>query len=89
MASFPIRTARELMDADFEARWSAREEIGAPARTTLAAMLRTPIVVHASCHHCLEPLAIHLDPDGPLDHLEVMAWVGRRDMLRAKACDGL
>src|SRR5687768_3800021 len=39
MASFPIRTARELMDDEFEARWTARERIGAPARATLAAIL--------------------------------------------------
>ena len=39
MASFPVRTARELMDEEFEARWTAREQIGAPARATLAAIL--------------------------------------------------
>jgi hypothetical protein len=172
MASFPVRTARELMDDEFEARWAARERIGAPARATLAAilarfvagggpiairdldvrgldsravagaideldradcvavsdgrvvlaypfasaptgfvtrlpdgrerhaccaidalgiaaMLRSPIVVRAHCHHCREPLTMAVDPDGPRDNLDVMAWVGRRDMLRAKACEGL
>src|SRR5262245_27748032 len=39
MASFPIRTAPELMDAEFEARWAARERISAPARAPLATIL--------------------------------------------------
>jgi hypothetical protein len=172
MAGFPVRTAAELMDADFEARWSARETIGGAARATLgaildrfvtaggpvpirtldvpaldtravdvavaeldradlvavrddaivlaypfasaptgfvtrladgserhaccaidalgiAAMLRAPITVRAACHHCGEPLTIPVEPDGPRDHADLMAWVGRRDTLRAKACEGL
>jgi len=172
MASFPIRPARELMDDEFEARWTARERIGASARATLAvildrfvaeggpiatrdlavggldaravagaideldradcvavsdgrvvlaypfasvptgfvtqlpdgrerhaccaidalgiaAMLRSPIVVRAHCHHCREPLTMAVEPDGPRDRLDVMAWVGQRDMVRAKACEGL
>jgi alkylmercury lyase-like protein len=39
-ASFPLRTAAELMaDADFEARWKERESIGAPARAALRDIL--------------------------------------------------
>ena len=172
MAGFPIRTAAELMDTDFEARWTARETIGGSARVTLgaildrfvasggpiaigaldvpaldtdkvasavaeldhadlvavrdgaivlaypfasvptgfvtrfadgaerhaccaidalgiAAMLRASITVRATCHHCGEPLTIPVDPDGPRGHADVMAWVGRRDAVRAKACEGL
>jgi hypothetical protein len=55
----------------------------------IAAMLGQTIVVRARCHHCAEPLELTVDPTGPRDHAPAMAWVGRRDALRAKACDGL
>jgi hypothetical protein len=39
-ASFPLRTAAELMaDADFEARWRERESIGPAARAALREVL--------------------------------------------------
>jgi Alkylmercury lyase len=39
-ASFPLRTAAELMaDADFEARWRGRESIGPAARAALRDVL--------------------------------------------------
>ena len=39
-ASFPLRTAAELMaDADFEARWKERESIGPGARAALRDVL--------------------------------------------------
>jgi len=38
--AFPLRTAAELMaDPDFEARWTERESIGAPARAALRDIL--------------------------------------------------
>ena len=173
MPSFPVKTARELMDAEFDARWTAREAIAVAARATLGAildrfvaaggpihiaalatardlvgldvraavaeldaadlvavrddrivlaypfasdrtdfvvdigggrnrhaccaidalgiapMLDRPIVVRARCHHCGEPLELPGDVDGPRAVPDAMAWVGRRDALRAKACDGL
>ena len=173
MASFPVRTARELMDAEFDARWTEREAIGAAERATLgaildrfvadggpvavhtlavpgltvdairraveeldrtdliarrddhvvlaypfastptgfvtvlangierhaccaidalgvAAMLEQTIAVRARCHHCAEPLAITVDSIGPRDDAaQLMAWVGRGDTMRAKACEGL
>jgi hypothetical protein len=55
----------------------------------IAAMLRAPITVRAACHHCREPLTIPVEPDGPRGHADLMAWVGRRDTVRAKACEGL
>jgi hypothetical protein len=55
----------------------------------IATMLRAPITVRAACHHCGEPLTIPVEPDGPRGHAGVMAWVGRRATVRAKACEGL
>ena len=172
MPTFPIRSARDLMDAEFETRWAERETIGVSARATLAsvldrfvadgvpipidtlqvaglsvetveaavaeldhadlvavrhrhivlaypfasaptgfvtrfangaerhaccaidalgiaAMLGTTISVRAACHHCREPLDLRVTPDGPRGHADVMAWIGRRDAVRAKACEGL
>lgn len=174
MPAFPVKTARELMDAEFDARWSERETIGPAARVVLgtiierfvvtggpidvaalaaaphragaaetrpavaeldrtdlvvvrddrvvlaypfasaptgfvvrlasgaerpaccaidalgiAALLGEPIVVRARCHDCAEELVLPVAPDGPVGGAETMAWVGRRDTLRTKACDGL
>ncbi len=173
MPSFPTKSARELMDTEFDTRWMARDAIGPAARATLASildrfvadggpiavetlavtaalsslhvdaalteldtadlvvvrdgrvvlaypfasaptgfvvrlasgaerhsccaidalgiapMLGERILVRAACHHCGERLEIPVDPEGPLGVPDVMAWVGRRDELRAKACDGL
>src|SRR5436190_12494048 len=56
-ASFPLRTAAELMaDADFEARWQERESIGPAARAALRDILarfaadRGPIEVASLAH---------------------------------------
>ena len=165
MLTFPVRFANELMDEDFEARWTARESIGPAARALLAAILDrfvaeggpvaldaleadatavaeldgadlvatrdgqvllaypfasaatgflveladgrrrhaccaidalgiAPMLglrtrVHARCHHCAEPLELAVDPTGPVGNETVMAWVGRRETLREKACEGL
>ncbi|MBI1737591.1 MAG: hypothetical protein HYR51_20660 [Candidatus Rokubacteria bacterium] len=171
MASFPVRSARELMDDDFHARWTQRESVGPIARVALAAildrfvadggpvaldslalghdrgtveaavaeldaadlvatrdgrvllaypfasaptgfavdlpggrerhaccaidalgiapMLGAPTRVRARCHHCADAVDLAVEPTGPIGRSDVMAWVGRRDTLRQKACDGL
>jgi hypothetical protein len=173
MASFPVKTARELMDDEFDARWLARERVGPAARGTLAAvldrfvaeggpvdvaalakhdglgehdveaavaeldaadllamrdgrvilaypfasaptgfltvlaggaerhaccaidalgiapMLGQRVIVRARCHHCGEAIEMPVDVDRPQGSPGIMAWIGRRDTLRAKACDGL
>jgi hypothetical protein len=169
MATFPIRSARELMDADFHARWAAREAIGPGARALLARILDRfaaeggPVALDAlagdraaidaavaeldaadlvatredrvllaypfasapagfavtlpaarerqaccaidalgiapmlgvrtrvrtRCHHCAEPLEIDVEPHGVAGGDGLMAWVGQRDGVREKACDGL
>jgi alkylmercury lyase-like protein len=65
-------------------RWAccAIDALGIPA------MLGVPVVVRTGCHHCDERFDLTVTPDGPADHLDVMAWVGARD-LRGKACTAL
>lgn len=165
MPTFPVRSAHELMDHDFEARWARRESIAPAARALLARILdrfvasggpvpldalgadagavaeldaadlvatRDGLVllaypfasaptgflvelpdgrerhsccaidalgiapmlgartrVRARCHDCAEPLELEVTPTGPVGNETVMAWVGRRETLRQKACDGL
>lgn len=61
--SFPIRTASDLLaDADFEARWAARESIGVPARAALRDILARFVaaggpIETASLRHSPEVLA--------------------------------
>jgi Alkylmercury lyase len=65
-------------------RWAccAIDALGIPA------MLGVPVVVRTGCHHCDERFELTVTPEGPADHLDVMAWVGARD-LRGKACTAL
>jgi hypothetical protein len=163
-APFPRRTAAELMDASFLARWADRASLGAAARLALgeildrllsdgapiaidtlrhraavaelderdlayvsedrvvlaypwsgtptaftivladgrerwaccaidalgiSAMLKTPVTVRASCHHCAAPIELAMTPEGPVTDAGVMAWVGERGDLRGKACTAL
>ncbi len=39
MPAFPVKSASELMDAEFDARWSERESIGPNARSVLGEIL--------------------------------------------------
>jgi len=55
----------------------------------IAAMLGEPVQVHSRCHHCEEPLRLDVAPHGPLGDAGVVAWVGRREDLRGKACTAL
>lgn len=43
----------------------------------IAALLGAPIVIHARCHHCGEPLRLEADAAGPVGAGEVLVWVGR------------
>ncbi len=51
----------------------------------IPALLRRHVHVRSRCHHCGEPIELHVSPEGPLDGGDVMTWVGRREDLRAKA----
>lgn len=55
----------------------------------MAAMLDQTIAIRARCHHCDDALDFTVDPVGPRDHADAMAWVGQRETMRAKACEGL
>jgi alkylmercury lyase-like protein len=55
----------------------------------IAAMLGEPVEVESRCHHCEEPLRLHVTPRGPAGDTGVMAWVGKREDLRGKACTAL
>jgi len=55
----------------------------------IAAMLGEPVQVQARCHHCDEPLALDITPEGPAGETGVVAWVGTREDLRGKACTAL
>lgn len=61
----------------------AIDALGVPA------LLGEPVVIRSSCHHCGEPLAIHVRPDGPKGSAAVMVWVGERGDLRDKAFSSL
>jgi hypothetical protein len=61
----------------------AIDALGVPA------MLRRTCRVRARCHHCGEPMELRVSPDGPLDHPEAMAWVGRREDVRVNASASL
>jgi hypothetical protein len=74
---FPRRTAAELMDSTFLARWADRDRRG------------QPVTVRTVCRHCAEPFELGVTPEGPVGDSRVMAWVGERDDLRGKACTGL
>jgi len=54
----------------------------------LAAMLGAPVQVRSRCHHCGEPLELHIDPNGPRGARDVMVWVGKRGP-GERACTGL
>jgi hypothetical protein len=54
----------------------------------IAPMLGEPVQVRSRCHHCGEPLRLDVAPDRPAAG-GVMAWVGKRDDLRGKACTAL
>ncbi|HEY3188220.1 MAG TPA: organomercurial lyase [Solirubrobacteraceae bacterium] len=72
-------------------RWAccAIDALGIPA------LLDEGVRIEASCHDCGEPLAIGVTPSGPIAsegsaaEPGIMVWVGEREQLRAKACDGL
>jgi len=55
----------------------------------ISAMLKTPVTVRASCHHCAAPIELAMTPEGPVTDAGVMAWVGERGDLRGKACTAL
>lgn len=55
----------------------------------MAALLRERVHVRARCHHCGEPLELQVSPRGPVGAEDLMVWVGSREDLRARACDGL
>lgn len=61
----------------------AIDALGVPA------LLGEPVVIRSRCHHCGEPLAIHVRPDGPKGSAAVMVWVGERGDLRDKAFSSL
>ena len=71
--------------ADGRQRWAccAIDALG------IAAMLGETVQVRSRCHHCDEPLALDVAPDGPRDSSEIFAWVGTREDLRGKACTAL
>jgi len=54
----------------------------------IAAMLGEAVQVRTRCHHCAEPLRLDVSPQGPAA-AGVMAWVGKREDLRGKACTAL
>lgn len=51
----------------------------------VAPLLRQPATIDSHCHHCREPLQIHVKPDGPAGLAEIMVWVGERGEIRKKA----
>ncbi len=55
----------------------------------IPAMLGQPVVIRSHCHHCLEPLELHVRPEGPVGGGEVMVWVGERGDIRQKACSSI
>ena len=55
----------------------------------VAPMLGRPVTIRSHCHHCREPLEIHVRQDGPVGGGEVMVWVGERGDIRQKACTSL
>ena len=55
----------------------------------IAAMLGEAVQVRTRCHHCADPLRLDVGPDGPAADAGVMAWVGKREDLRGKACTAL
>ena len=54
----------------------------------LAPMLGEPLTVRTSCHHCGEPLAIDVDPDGTRSQPDTMVWVAPRDACGARLASG-
>ena len=78
-------TAFVTVLADGRERWAccAIDALGVPA------LLRQPVTVRATCHHCDEPIELPVTPDGPASEAGVMAWVGERGDLRGKACTAL
>lgn len=57
----------------------AIDALGVPA------MLGQPVVIRSRCHHCQEPLELHVRPDGPVGSRDVMVWVGERGDIRQRA----
>ncbi len=56
----------------------------------IAPMLGERVEVSGKCHHCRQPLAFAVTPDGPGPEVEgVMAWVGRRCEGERRAATGL
>jgi Alkylmercury lyase len=55
----------------------------------LAPMLDERITVRTSCHHCGEPFAIDVDPDGARSLPQTMVWVAPRDACGARLASGL
>lgn len=55
----------------------------------IPAMLGQPVTIRSRCHHCQEPLELHVRPGGPVGPSEVMVWVGDRGELRDKAFSSL
>jgi len=55
----------------------------------LAPMLGEAITVRSGCHHCGEPLAIDVGPDGPRSLSEVMVWVAPREACEGRVASGL
>jgi Alkylmercury lyase len=56
----------------------------------LAPMLGEPVTVSGRCHHCGQPLAFAVTPDGPgLEAAGIMVWVGRRAEGERRAATGL
>lgn len=55
----------------------------------VAPLLRQPTTIRSHCHHCREPLEIHVRPDGPAGPAEIMVWVGERGEIRKKAYTSL
>jgi alkylmercury lyase-like protein len=82
-ASTPLGFCVALADGRTREACCAIDALGMPA------LLRQPAVVHSRCHHCSEAIDVRLAPDASLDNGEVMAWVGRREDVRAKACASL
>jgi hypothetical protein len=82
-ASAPVGFAVTLADGRERQACCAIDALG------IAPMLGVDTHVRARCRHSGEPVDIVVTPTGPVGGDGVMAWVGRRETVREKACEGL
>jgi hypothetical protein len=56
----------------------------------MAPMIRERVDIRSRCHHCGDPLAMTVEPEGPLRGADgIMVWIGMQGSNECRLATGL